>query len=122
LDEPDESNWQHMSWADFDDVTLERLDQAAGVTAADATVSHAAEAARKKADQKHEQREELFKTVRRCLVCTLAASALIMAFYIRSQWGNIASAVMISWNVAIVVNTIGLAYIVANYLFSDGQE
>lgn len=54
---------------------------------------------------------------------TLVASVGIMGFYIWSQWDDLDSAVMIAWMSAAVVETIGLAYIVANYLFpSDPRQ
>lgn len=119
--DPDEGRWRQIAWQDFDDEAFESLKTTETAKTPDAAIDDAEEAARKQAKQKHDQREKLFGTVRWCLVCTLMASAAIMGFYMWSQWGQISSEVMISWNVAIVVNTVGLAYIVANYLFSDNQ-
>lgn len=86
----------------------------------DEKVDSLAETARKKAAQTHDFRESLFKTVRRALVATLLSSVIIMGLYLASEWGSVSAAVMISFNAAVVVNTIGLAYIIANYLFPSG--
>ena len=73
-----------------------------------------------KGQQSHELREQLFTTVRWALISTLGAAVIIMGLYLKSEWGHIDAAVMISFHTAVVVNTIGLAYIVANYLFPRG--
>ena len=73
-----------------------------------------------KAEQTHNFRKTLFETVRWSLVATLAASAVMMVLYLMSQWGKVSPAVMVSFHTAVVVNTVGLAYIVANYLFPRG--
>lgn len=86
----------------------------------DAVVDAKSEAARRKAAQTHRFRGSLFRTVTWSLVGTLLAAVGIMGVYLASQWHHVDSAVMISFNAAVVVNTIGLAYIVANYLFPKG--
>lgn len=75
---------------------------------------------RNKAVQTHGFRDSFFRTVKWSLISTLAAAVVIMALYIISEWNDLQSAVLISFNAAVVVNTIGLAYIVANYLFPRG--
>lgn len=78
------------------------------------------EALKKKATQTHGFRDSFFRTVKWSLISTLAAAVVIMGLYIVSEWSELESAVLISFNAAVVVNTIGLAYIVANYLFPKG--
>lgn len=68
-------------------------------------------------EQANALRPFFFWSVVASMAFTLLASVGIMAFYIWSQWDDIDSAVMIAWMSAAVVETIGLAYIVANYLF-----
>lgn len=108
---PDFERWAHLPAEQLDELEQGPSDE---------KVDSLAEAARKKATQTHGFRESLFKTVRRALVATLGSSVIIMALYMVSEWGSVSPAVMISFNAAVVVNTIGLAYIIANYLFPSG--
>ena len=78
------------------------------------------EAKKKKAEQTHDLRGRFFGTVQWALLGTLGSATVLMGCYLFSQWGSVDAAVMISFNAAVVVNTIGLAYIVANYLFPKG--
>lgn len=104
---------------DYDDSVLDEL-TASEKFPTDGEVDQRTELARRKATQTHEFRETLFRTVRRALVTILAMSSVVMVLYMISEWGDVSPAVMISYNVAVVVNTIGLAYIIANYLFPRG--
>jgi hypothetical protein len=105
----------------FDAGSLEDLTARQENLPNDAAINDAkAAAARRKASQTHKFRESLFSTVRWALIATLAASVAVMGVYMGSQWGEIEPAVIISFNAAVVVNTVGLAYIVANYLFPKG--
>lgn len=108
---PDLSPWE--------DLQADQLDSPEELPS-DELVEAKSEAARKKADQTHRFRNRLFNTVSRSLVCTLAAAVLIMITYMISEWGELEPSVIISFNAAVVVNTVGLAYIVANYLFPKG--
>lgn len=85
----------------------------------DSLVEQVAEAARKKADQEHDQRDRLFKIVARSLIGALASSVLITGCYMVAQWGRVEASVVIGFNASVVVQTIGLAYIVARHLFPE---
>ncbi len=74
-------------------------------------------AARERARQTHTSRDSFYPTVRWTLVGVLTSSAAVMVAYLVSEWGELDPAVMISFNAAVVANTIGLAYIVAKHLF-----
>ena len=57
------------------------------------------------------------------MVATLAATALLMAAYLvlTTFYGaHLDTAVMVAWFSSTVVQVIGLAYVVANYLFPNG--
>lgn len=86
----------------------------------DRMIEAKADAAREKAQQAHDFRRRLFSTITRVVVCTLFGAACLMGAYVWSQWGELDRIVVISFNAAVVVNTVGLAYIVANYLFPKG--
>lgn len=109
---PDLSRW--------DVVGQDELAQSEERLPEDKVVEAQVEAARRKATQTHSFRRSLFTTIRRALVATLAAAVSVMVLYMISEWGQIDPTVVISFNAAVVVNTIGLAYIVANYLFPKG--
>lgn len=105
---------------DFDEAEVGALATPETTLPSDAEIDAKATAAREKAAQTLKLRESFFKTVRWALISILVASAVTMVLYLISEWGNVSPTVMISFNVAIVVDTIGLAYIVANYLFPRG--
>lgn len=110
----------HSMLLNFDGAISSELLTADANTTGDDAINEYVDAARKKQDQTHKFRDSLFTTVQRALVGTLLVAVGIMAAYITSEWGHISPAVMISFHTAVVVNTIGLAYIVANYLFPRG--
>lgn len=66
-------------------------------------------------------RKRFFRIVIWALWFVLGSSVAVMTAYIVSQWGRLDSRVMIAWMAAAVVQTIGLAYIVANYLFPGAK-
>lgn len=86
----------------------------------DALVEEKTEAARRKATQTHEFRDRFFSTISKSLIGTLFASVLVMVLYLISQWGEVSAAAVVSFNAAVVVNVLGLALILANYLFPKG--
>lgn len=110
---PDLSKW--------DNVTSDAL-EAPEDSPSDAEIDHKAESARKKAAQEHEQRDALFKVIARSLVGALFASVAVTFTYSISQWGGIDPLVIIGFNASVVVQVIGLSYIVARHLFPDGRE
>lgn len=111
---------QFPDFSIWDSIPQDALAETPDKSPTDETIDHKAKAARDKAVQTHDFREKFFKTIRGALVASLLASALLMGVYAISQWGHIDAKVMMSFNAAVVVNTIGLAYIVAKYLFPEG--
>lgn len=86
-------------------------------TPSDAKVRKKVSDAESRAAQEHGFRNELFKTIKGTLVGTLISAVGVMVAYIVSAWGEVDAAVMVSFFGAVVVQTIGLSYIVANYVF-----
>lgn len=86
----------------------------------DELVERKVDAATRKADQTHKFREKFFGTVSWAVLGTLVASVVVMLLYLCSEWGQLDAAVLIAFNSAVVVQVIGLAYIVAKYLFPEG--
>lgn len=111
-------------WEQFSGVSAGSLDAEQGdkalTTPDKAVLDEAAAAAARKANQTHVMREELFGTLRKILVAIVGAAAAITVLYIVSQWGEVDATVIISFNAAVVVNCIGLVYIIAKYLFPEG--
>ena len=99
--------------AALEQASIEDLETQPVVAASDDDV----EAARKRSEQTHTFRDSFYPTVRWTLVCVLGSSAVVMGLYLVSEWGQLDPTVMISFNAAVVANTIGLAYIVAKHLF-----
>ncbi|MCL2464647.1 MAG: hypothetical protein FWF28_06235 [Micrococcales bacterium] len=69
------------------------------------------------AEQDNAHRGIFVKWVIRTVSASIVVGAGIMAAYAFSQWHSFDSAVLISRFSASVVQTIGLAYVVAHYLF-----
>lgn len=111
-----EAEWEKLAAVSVADLNLaiKRIEPT------DKTVDSKAEDAREKAKQTHQFRDTFFSTVRLTLIGALISSALIMGAYIWSQWGHVSASAIISFNAAVVVNVLGLALILANYLFPKG--
>lgn len=103
--------------ADADAATVDDLAASPERVVSDQTANRILEAEAKRQDQANELRPRFFWSVVAAMSFTLVASVGIMAAYLWSQWGEVEPGVMIAWMSAAVVETIGLAYIVANYLF-----
>lgn len=86
----------------------------------DATIEEKVSAAEGKAKQTFDFREKFFRTVSRSLIGALIACGLTMLAYVFSEWGTLDAAVMISFNAAVVAQVVGLAFILAKYLFPEG--
>lgn len=70
----------------------------------------------------NKQRDHFFKFVVAAVAFSLASSVGLMALYFWSEWHEIDSAVLIAWFSANVVQVIGLAYVIANYLFPSSAK
>lgn len=105
--------------ADVDAAQLAALDDDARDEADDATLTRALQRTDlKAAEQANKLRKRFFTFVMRTVATTLIATAVIMAAYVVSQWGKIEAAVMVAFFSAVVVQVIGLALIIARYLFA----
>lgn len=129
ISEPTDEDWA-ASWAAYtrpeaseakgvEDAVMDDL----GANASDLADDEAVASALRKsevaaAQQAHGMRERFFNFVVRSVVGTLIATGLVMAAYVVSQWGRLAPGVMVSFYSAVVVQVIGLAYIIARYLFA----
>lgn len=103
---------------ELDRATVDQLDaQPPARDATDAHVDNTLAAENERRVQANQLRKRFFWAVVCAMCFVLVASVGIMGFYIWSEWGEIDTAVMIAWLSATVVQTIGLAYIIANYLF-----
>lgn len=74
-----------------------------------------------RAEQDNDHRKTFVKWVIRAVTGTLAVSVALMVLYVISEWGHIAPQVMVAWFSATVVQTLGLAYVIARYLFPAGK-
>lgn len=75
--------------------------------------------------QTRELRETFAQTIKWTLIGILAATTILMLTYMVSaicRGREIEASVMISWFSSMVVQVIGLMYIVANYLFPKGEN
>ncbi|MGW6376208.1 hypothetical protein ACWFRB_09115 [Rhodococcus sp. NPDC055112] len=71
----------------------------------------------KKAKQQNKLRKRYFKWAGLTVIGSLVGNFGIFVTYIISQWGSVSDPVMIAWISATVVEVLGIAYIIANYLF-----
>ncbi|WP_282944443.1 hypothetical protein [Cellulomonas endometrii] len=70
-----------------------------------------------RAQQENTHRSWFVRWVIGVVTGTLVAGIGIMVAYICSEWSETDPSVLIAWFSASVVQTIGLAYVIANYLF-----
>jgi hypothetical protein len=104
---------------DVDEASVATLDVEAEDEASDKAIDSALRRSDvKAAQQAHRMRKRFYNFVVKAVFGTLAASALTMFLYVISQWGKIDAAVMVAFFSAVVVQVIGLAYIIARYLFA----
>lgn len=109
---------------DFDDASASELDskEATGGASDTAVEEGLAKAHLKRAEQDNTHRGWFVKWVLWVVSGTLAAGVAVMVAYVCSEWHTIESAVLIAWFSASVVQTIGLAYVIANYLFPHTEK
>lgn len=75
----------------------------------------------RKSRQANEQRESFFKWAKRLIVAVLLVGAMSMAFYIGSQWGKLEAGVFVAWFASVIVETLGLGFIIGEYLFEPSS-
>ena len=88
--------------------------------ASDAKIEKKVDNAARKSTQTHTFRNVLFVSIVSAMGLTIAGSIAVILLYMKSEWEDIDAVVMVGWFSAVVVNTLGLAYIVAKYLFPEG--
>lgn len=100
------------------------LDNAnAGVGASDNEFSKALDQARvTRATQDNTHRQWFVKWVIGIVTGSLLAGVGIMGCYVTSEWREVSPSVLVAWFSASVVQTIGLAYVIARYLFPEAHE
>lgn len=103
--------------ADFSRISAEAL---TSVPATQAVSDDQIDDQKRKARQTHQFRDSFFRVVCTSVIGALAASIASVAAYCFSEWGQLDSTVIIGFNAAVVVQVIGLALIVAKYLFPEG--
>ena len=103
----------------YDEALPSALDKPAVEDASDKEVAHDLKNAEiDQAYQANTLRKSFFKFVVVAVAGVLIASAALMGMYVWSEWSELDPGVMIAWYSATVVQVIGLAYIVARYLFA----
>ncbi|GMA33541.1 hypothetical protein [Litorihabitans aurantiacus] len=103
--------------------TVDQLDKPSAAEVNDKTANRILNAEADRQDQANKLRERFFWSVTGAMSFALVSSVLVMGAYIWSEFGDVQIQVMIAWLSATVVETIGLAYIIANYLFpKDSQK
>lgn len=70
--------------------------------------------------QQHSQRSRFFYWAVITISAVLVMSAIFMLVYFSIRGSEVEAAVMIAWLSSGLVETLGLGYIIANYLFDDG--
>ena len=63
------------------------------------------------------QRKSMMKWTLTLATGIIVVSTAAMGIYFGSEWGHIAPAVMVAWFSSVVVEVLGIVYIVASYLF-----
>ncbi len=110
----------------YDDQPVSKLGKTGKAQASDKKVTRDLNGANVDAAyQANDMRKGFYKYVLFMVTVTLVAGDALMGLYVKAQWTRgIDSGVMIAWFSANVVQMVGLAYIVARYLFgsSGGTE
>lgn len=108
----------------FDMAQVDALDRSeAKLEASDQDIANGLQrAALTKANQDNVHRATFVTWVIRIVSGTLLSSVGIMALYVKSEWHEIEAEVLIAWFSATVVQTLGLAYVIAKYLFPSPSE
>ena len=75
-----------------------------------------------KAEQSNTLREKFFRAAMIGTAVLLGVNVVLFFLYMLSEWGHIAEAVMVAWISATVVEVLGIVYIIAKYLFEDGDK
>lgn len=114
----DRTDWRRFLSApagDLDDTDPDNEDPG-GVSLADQLDSEHIEEL--KAARKY--RQQLVPFTKWCVACVLASAVAVMGLYIGSEWGELAPEVVLGFFGAVVVETIGILYIISTYLFPKG--
>lgn len=110
----------------YDQARVDALDERqAKLVATDEEITNGLrQAALDRANQNNDHRKRFVRWVIRIVTGTLLSSVVIMGLYVNSEWHEIHPPVMIAWFSATVVQTLGLAYVIAKHLFpaSSGPE
>lgn len=136
--EPSEQPARNLTWHDLEDGQpllpddiLALLDEPVTALRSHAGDSEASDAAVKRdigeaeideAYLANTLRKSFFKFIIFVVSLTLLASVVLMALYVKSEWKEVEANVMIAWFSANVVQVLGLAYIVARYLFTPRSK
>lgn len=75
-----------------------------------------------KAEQSNTLREKFFRWAMIGTGILLGVNVVLFFLYMLSEWGHISEAVMVAWISATVVEVLGIVYIIAKYLFEDGEQ
>lgn len=123
--EPDSGeSWMDDAW--LDQAVVEQLDNQVPrfMRTAEEGESHRDkmnDAELKKARQQNKLRKRFFKWAGLTVVLSLLGNFILFAAFMKANGGKISDPVMIAWISATVVEVLGIAYIIANYLF-DGKS
>lgn len=65
-------------------------------------------------------RQQLVPFTKWCVAGVLTSAVIVMGLYIGSEWGELAPEVLLGFFAAVVVETIGILYVISTYLFPKG--
>jgi hypothetical protein len=116
---PDFDDSAQLDDIDYDTMIDELLAQPPALLSSPRRARSLAAAQADKAHQQNQLRQRFFTWARWIVSGALAGNFGIFITYMVSQWNHIADKVMMAWISATVVEVLGLAYIIAKYLFGD---
>lgn len=109
-----------FSWvsASVDDLRAEKPTN----SATDSELDEYTKAALDDGKQNRRLRRHFFYFITVAVSTVIIAGIAVVGLYFGSEWGHVDASVIVAWFSAEIVQTIGLAYIVAKYLFSKESE
>ncbi len=120
-DTPSEDNPAAEDVREFDRVVDELRDRKPALLESTTRARSLADAEADRAHQQNHLRERFFAWTRWVVAGALSANFGIFSAYMVSQWHHVSDQVMIAWIGATVIEVLGVALIIAKYLFGDSN-
>lgn len=108
-------------WLKFDDDSTDELDETPPANASQGPLSDELDQEYvKELKAARKFRKALVPFTKWCVAGVLIAAVVVMVLYVCSEWGELHPAVMLGFFTSVIVETLGILYIISTYLFPRG--